>query len=88
MPGVGRSSGPSRQQGFGGPGDRCRKLFELEAEAKAAGLGAGERLELRMEKAEPTLKVSRSELNRPERRRSHSALWAKHAITPWAAGFG
>jgi hypothetical protein len=64
------------------------KLFELDAEAKAAGLGAGERLELRMEKAEPTLKVSRSELNRPERRRSHAALWAKHAITPWAAGFG
>ena len=29
------------------------KLFELEAEAEAAGLGAGERLELRREKAEP-----------------------------------
>ena len=29
------------------------KLFEHEAEAKAAGLGAGERLELRREKAEP-----------------------------------
>ena len=38
------------------------KLFELEAEAKAAGLGAGERMELRMEEAEPSLKVSRSEL--------------------------
>ena len=29
------------------------KLFELEAEAKAAGLGAAERLGLRREKAEP-----------------------------------
>ena len=29
------------------------KLFELEAEAKAAGLGAAERLGLRTEKAEP-----------------------------------
>ena len=29
------------------------KLFELEAEAKAAGLGVGERLKLRREKAEP-----------------------------------
>ena len=29
------------------------KLFELESDAKAAGLGAGERLKLRREKAEP-----------------------------------
>jgi Transposase IS66 family len=32
------------------------KLFEIEADAKSAGLGAGERLELRREKAEPILK--------------------------------
>ena len=33
-----------------------------------------------------SLKVSRSGLNRPEPRRSRAARWAKHAITPWAAG--
>jgi hypothetical protein len=32
------------------------KLFEIEADAKTAGLGAGERLELRREKAEPIVK--------------------------------
>ena len=31
------------------------KLFELEADAKAGGLGAAERLELRGQKAEPTV---------------------------------
>jgi len=62
------------------------KLFELEAEAKAAGLGAAERLGLRGKKLSRSLKVSRSGLNRPEPRRSRAALWAKHAITPWVAG--
>jgi hypothetical protein len=35
------------------------KLFELEAEAKAAGLGATERLELRRQKAEPIVEALR-----------------------------
>jgi transposase len=33
------------------------KLFELEVQAKAAGLGAGERLGLRREKAEPIVEA-------------------------------
>jgi hypothetical protein len=33
------------------------KLFELEAEAKAGGLGAAERLELRGQKAEPIVEA-------------------------------
>jgi hypothetical protein len=33
------------------------KLFEIEADAKSADLGAGKRLEMRREKAEPILKV-------------------------------
>jgi transposase len=61
------------------------KLFELEAEAKAAGLGAAERLGLRRKKAEPIVEGLKGELNRPELRRSRAALWAKHAMMPWAA---
>jgi hypothetical protein len=33
------------------------KLFELEADAKAAGLGAAERLELRRQKAQPIVEA-------------------------------
>jgi hypothetical protein len=49
------------------------KLFEIEADAKTAGLGAGERLELRREKLSRSSKVSRHGLNLPERRRSRVA---------------
>jgi transposase len=38
------------------------KLFEIEADAKTAGLGAGQRLELRREKAEPILKALKTRI--------------------------
>ena len=64
------------------------KLFELESDAKAAGLGAGERLKLRREKAEPIIAAL---MERIESARAstlpRSALGkACDCDTPWAAG--
>jgi Transposase IS66 family len=61
------------------------KLFELEADAKAAGLGAAERLELRPQRAQPIVEALKAKVKPPEHRRCRVALWA-NATTPWDGG--
>jgi transposase len=62
------------------------KLFEIEADAKSAGLGAGERLELRREKAEPIIKDLKQRIESARAATLPRSAWAKLAITPWGVG--
>jgi transposase len=62
------------------------KLFELEAEAKAAGLRAAERLGLRRKKAEPIVEVLKEGIGSARASTLPRSALGKACDMPWAAG--
>jgi len=62
------------------------KLFELEAEAKAAGLRAAERLGLRRKKAEPIVEVLKEGIGSARASTLPRSALDKACDMPWAAG--